>query len=138
MLTISRTGHDRTLNGDANVLFDGYPFLQFANAECHVSQARHQLLPNAGRKIVFLDFSGCKATDLPPAIAEAKRRVSIQPKESALILMNVSDVELARETSQLLNDCSMHNTPYVKASAVVGVEGLICSPACGWPEYSGI
>jgi hypothetical protein len=83
-----------------------------------------QVISHAGKKIVFLDLSGCKAVDLPSALVEAKTLVSTQPKGSALILTNVSGFQLTKETSELMKEFSVHNTPYAKASAVVGVEGL--------------
>jgi len=55
---------------------------------------------------------------------EAKKLIAGQPKESALILTNVTDIQLTSETSKIMKSFTEHNTPYTKASAVIGVEGL--------------
>jgi hypothetical protein len=86
--------------------------------------SRVQIVPHKGKQIVYLDFSGCKVADLLPALEEAKRVIAKQPKESGLILTNVTDTEISKDTSALMKDFTTHNKPYVKASAVVGVEGL--------------
>jgi len=83
-----------------------------------------ELISYSGKKVVYVDLSGSKASELPPKIAEAKRLIASQPRASALILTNVTDVELTSQTSAIMKDFSTHNTPYAKASAVVGVEGL--------------
>jgi len=85
---------------------------------------RVQMVPHKGKQVVYLDLSGLKAGDLHPVVEEAKRLIAGQPKESALILTNVTDVEISKDTSALMKDFTTHNKPYVKASAVIGVEGL--------------
>ncbi len=86
--------------------------------------SRVQLVPHKGKHVVYLDFSGCKVADLLPILAEAKRVIASQPTGSALVLTNVTDTEISRDTSQLMKDFTSHNKPYVKASAIIGVDGL--------------
>ena len=85
---------------------------------------RVQMVAHKGKQIVYLDFSGCKVAELHPIIEEAKRMIASQPKESALVLSNVTDTEISRDTSALMKDFTTHNKPYVKASAIIGVDGL--------------
>ncbi len=85
---------------------------------------RVQVVSHAGKTLIYLDFSDCKVAELPPIIEEAKRMIARQPKESALVLTNVTNTELSKDTSAIMKDFTLHNKPYVKASAVVGVEGL--------------
>ena len=82
------------------------------------------MVSHKGKQVVYLDFSSCKAADLHPIIEEAKRVIASQPRESALILSNVTDTEISKDTSQIMKDFTLHNKPYVKASAIIGVEGL--------------
>ncbi len=86
--------------------------------------SRVQMVMHKGKKLIYLDFSGCKSAELGPIIEEAKRVIASQPKESALILSNVTDVELNKDSSAVMKDFTTHNKPYVKASAIVGVDGL--------------
>jgi hypothetical protein len=55
---------------------------------------------------------------------EAKRLIATRPEKSVRVLTNVIGTELSRTTSQIIKDFATQNKPYVKASAVVGVEGL--------------
>jgi hypothetical protein len=86
--------------------------------------AQVQVILHKGVKIVSLDFSGCKATDLPPIVDEAKKVIASQPLGSALVVTNVTDTEMNKDVSRLMKDLTTHNKPFVKASAVVGVDGL--------------
>ena len=86
--------------------------------------SRVQMVMHKGKKLIYLDFSGCKSAELGPIIVEAKRVIASQPLESALVLSNVIDVELNKDSSAIMKDFTTHNKPYVKASAVIGVEGL--------------
>jgi hypothetical protein len=86
--------------------------------------SRIQFVPHSGKRSLYLDFSGCKTADFMQSIGEAKKLISSQPQGSVLILTNVSDVGLTKETSALMKDFATHNKHFSKASAVVGVEGL--------------
>jgi hypothetical protein len=77
-----------------------------------------------GKELVYLDFSGCTSATLPPLIEEAKRLIAARPEKSVCVLTNVIGTELSRTTSQIIKDFATQNKPYVKASAVIGVEGL--------------
>ena len=87
-----------------------------------MSQA--QLITHKGKRIVYVDLAGCRGPDVPATTDQAKRLIASQPKESALILTDVTNMQLTSETSNIMKEFSEHNTPYTKASAVVGIEGL--------------
>jgi hypothetical protein len=57
-------------------------------------------------------------------MARAKAMVALQPKNSALVLINVKGASFNLSTSNALREFAKTNTPYVKYSAVYGVEGL--------------
>lgn len=85
---------------------------------------RVQFIEHKGKKILHLDFSNCKVAELEATIEEAKQVISGQPPNSLLILTDVTDTEMSRESSRLIKDFTAHNKPYVTTSAVVGVAGL--------------
>ncbi len=85
---------------------------------------RVQFIEHKGKKMLHLDFSECKVAELDATIEEAKQVISGQPSDSLLVLTDVTDTEMSRETSRLIKDFTAHNKPYVTASAVVGVSGL--------------
>jgi hypothetical protein len=78
-----------------------------------------------GKRILLLDYSAM--TD-PVVAMEAIRRsmavVAAQPRDSLLVLTDVSDSRYNAAVLQGLKELAAHNAPYVRASAVVGITGL--------------
>jgi len=85
---------------------------------------RVSIVTHKGKRILYFDLSSCKATDVAAVVAAAKKVVSAEQPGSVLALTNVINTELSKDTSDIVKDFTAHNKPYVKASAVVGVEGL--------------
>ena len=85
---------------------------------------RVQVITSEGKSYVFVDFTRCKVSELAAVAAEANKVIAGYPKGSALVLTDVTEAELNRESSQLFKDYTSRNTPFVRASAVIGVEGL--------------
>ena len=83
---------------------------------------RTRFVEHKGKKILHVDFSGCGSAELAPAIEEAKAAIKNLPPASAFLLTDVTNTEISRTTSAMIKDFSSHNTPYVAASAVVGVQ----------------
>lgn len=83
-----------------------------------------QLITHKGRKIVYVNLSGCQAAEVSTITDEARKLIASQPKESALILTDVTNIQLNSETSHIMKAFSENNTPYTKASAVIRIEGL--------------
>ena len=86
--------------------------------------SRVQFLSHKGKKILYFDLSNCKIAEIAAVITEAKKAVGSQPQGSVLALTNVTETELSKDSSAIIKDFTAHNKPYIKASAVVGVEGL--------------
>jgi hypothetical protein len=86
--------------------------------------SRVQFITHKGKKILYFDLSSCKIAEISAVVAEAKRAVGSQPPGSVLALTNVTETELSKDSSAVIKDFTAHNKPFVKASAVVGVEGL--------------
>lgn len=78
-----------------------------------------------GKRILLLDYSAM--TDPGEAMAAIQRSMAIvaaQPRDSLLVLTDVSDSRYNATVLQGLKELAAHNAPYVKASAVVGITGL--------------
>ena len=86
--------------------------------------SRVQFVTHKGKKILYFDLSSCKTSEIATVVAEAKRAVASQPLASVLALTNVTETELSKDSSAIIKDFTAHNKPYIKASAVIGVEGL--------------
>jgi hypothetical protein len=81
-------------------------------------------ISHKGKKMMYIDASACKAVELTTICEQAKKVIGSEPHGSVLILTNVTNTEISKETSAIIKDLTTFNKPFVKASAVVGVEGL--------------
>jgi hypothetical protein len=104
---------------------DRTPAVPYRRAVTNLPRTR--FIEHKDRKIVLMDFSHIidEATG-EAAIAEAKRFVAAQPRVRNLLTM--VDATGARATAPLieqLRDLAAHNTPWVLAGSVVGVNPIL-------------
>ena len=83
-----------------------------------------KFIQHEGKRILYLDFSCCKAEEVLKTITTAKKVIAKHPERSLLTLTNVTDARFNDEVSQEMKLFTTHNRPYVRAAAVVGVTGL--------------
>jgi hypothetical protein len=81
-------------------------------------------ITHKGVRIAYQDWSNSKPDEILILIEKAKAMVAIQPKNSVLSLINVEGASFNLAISNALRDFAKTNTPYVKFSAVYGVQGL--------------
>jgi hypothetical protein len=83
-------------------------------------------LNHKGKPIVCLDIAGLQSKDKPEfhkLVAQAKRTIRQHPPKSALVITNVINTGFDTEVSGIIKEYAQHNTPYVKASSIVGITG---------------
>jgi hypothetical protein len=78
-----------------------------------------------GTRFLLIDLSNLKTTEVQPVIAEAKRVIAQQPEHSVLTLTDITKMGFDVSVTAAMKEYVAHNTPYVKASAVVGAAGLL-------------
>jgi hypothetical protein len=84
-------------------------------------------LQHKGRNIFCLDVSNLKLSDkteFVQHIQRAKDFIRTQPPKSLLLITNVTNTGFDTEVAAVMGEYASHNTPFVKASAVVGVSGV--------------
>ena len=84
-------------------------------------------LKHKNKTILCLDISNLMVQDKPEInkhVECAKEKIQSHPPKSVLVLTNVTMTRFDREISGIITDYAKHNTPYVKASAIVGLLGL--------------
>jgi len=88
---------------------------------------RTRFIEHQGRQIVLMDFS--HIVDEPLAetvIAEAKRFVAAQPRvRNLLTLVDATGSRCTAPLVEQLRDLAAHNTPWVLAGSVVGVNPIL-------------
>ena len=97
-----------------------------------------QIINYKNHAVVYLDFSYLRSTDeindlIGKAIAEIRRR----PLKSVLTLTNIDGMYFTNTIFSVFSKYVRENSPYVKASAVVGMTGLISIMYNGFVKVTG-
>ena len=83
-----------------------------------------ELIPYKDKSIVMVDISNTTTEQLVSALKDAQAKISKMPANSALILTDATKAAYNSETGAAIKEFAAKNTPFVKASAVVGAEGM--------------
>jgi hypothetical protein len=86
--------------------------------------SRVDIVEYAGKEIVKADLSSLGEGEAVKIMQEAVDVVITLPKNSVLFLIDVQDVSYSRETVVGIKHFSMTTSPYIKATAVIGMDGL--------------
>jgi hypothetical protein len=91
-----------------------------------------------GRSILIEDFSGLRpGGDFLVIIEAAAAIIRSQPPKSVLALVDVSDSTFNADSIVTLKRYTTENEPYVRAAAVVGIEGLLGVALLAVSKFSG-
>lgn len=72
---------------------------------------------------MLIDLSFCQPEEMLGVLPAAKQVIAKMPAKSALLLTDVKGAKCDKSLVEAFKEFTAHNTPYVKASAVVGAEG---------------
>jgi hypothetical protein len=78
------------------------------------------------KTILCMDISGLQSKDKQEfleRVEHAKDIIRKQPPKSLLVITKVNDTGFDSEVANIIKEYAQHNTPYVKASAIVGIAG---------------
>jgi hypothetical protein len=83
-----------------------------------------QIIKHKEKDIVLIDISNGTAIDIVKGLRSAQEEITKYPEKSLLILTNATNAVYNSLTSTTMKDFAEHNTKYVRASAVIGVDGI--------------
>ncbi len=83
-----------------------------------------RFIEHKAKKILMIDFAGCELDEIVSIVQEGKRLIAAEPPKSVLTLTNVTETRNNSAVARVMKDFTAHNKPYVKAGAVVGLDGL--------------
>ena len=87
--------------------------------------ARTQQVIHKGKMIFQMDFSNLKnVQEINGVISESINHIRTKPLASLYCLTNISGLHFSNDIKDLFQNFVKGNKPYVKASAVVGLNGL--------------
>lgn len=81
-------------------------------------------ITHQGKKILLIDFSYSGIDEIRSTIAQAKPLITREPQLSILSLVDTTGSKFDIQISKAIQEFSAHNAPYMKMTALVGVEGL--------------
>ena len=87
--------------------------------------AKVEFIRHKDKDILLIDFSNSDSDQILLVIEEAKKIIASQPRNSLLTLTDVTGAQYNNDVRDAMKAYVAHNTPYVKARAVVGVSGLV-------------
>ena len=85
---------------------------------------RVHFITHKGKEILSIDFSGLSPDEMLQVVDEAKVLIAGREANSVRTLTNVQGAHYNRVVSEALKAYVAHNKPYVRAGAVVGLDGL--------------
>jgi hypothetical protein len=97
-----------------------------------------KLISKNGKSIIYIDFSGLQTKEaIYEQLARAKQTISTQLPKSALTLTNITGMYFNTEIFNAFTKYAKDNDPYVKASAVIGMNGMMQIFYNGFSKISG-
>ena len=85
---------------------------------------RARFITHKDRELYLMDCSNATVEEMNQVIEACERDVRSQPENSVFTLIIAGGSSFSSETVNSLKELARGNTPYVKASAIVGVTGL--------------
>jgi len=85
---------------------------------------RIRFFTHKGKKILFVDFSNCKAGDVEKTSRKVPDSVTTQPLGSVLILTDFAGASFDRDTLLTMKETAVFDKPFVKKSALIGTDSL--------------
>ena len=84
-----------------------------------------KFIEHKGKKILYEDYSESNPDEIVKLLEEAKKIIHAQPEGSVIALVNVKNTKFDRVVTNAMKEFVKSNTPYIKVSAVYGMEGLM-------------
>jgi hypothetical protein len=76
----------------------------------------------SGKMLIEVNLSSCTEDEAIATIKEATTLIKSQARNSVLLFTDVSNTGYNKKVVDAIKDFAVSNTPYVKASAVVGID----------------
>jgi len=83
-----------------------------------------EIVNHKGKRVVTIDVSHSKPDVSLDLIPKAHTHIAEAGPKGALVLTDVTDTFYNKAVSAAIKDFVSNNTPYIKASAVVGAKGV--------------
>ena len=89
-----------------------------------MSQAIIHVMHN-NKSIIVMDYTKCTKAELLNRVQEVMFWIKKQPLNSLLTVTDVSNQHFDNDVIETFKKLAVHNKPYVKAGAIIGITGLV-------------
>jgi len=86
--------------------------------------SRIKTLSHKGCSILFVDYSNIGPADLDDIINEVRPLIDVAAPKSVLMLSDFTNVTYDKEATAKMKEFAQLNTPFIRASAILGITGL--------------
>jgi hypothetical protein len=84
---------------------------------------RVRFITHKGKKVLLVDYSNVtEQSQLVEMIEQREFLVDSEPKNSVLMIINVTGAKFSKEVLTRAKEANVYDLPYVRRSALVGVE----------------
>jgi hypothetical protein len=90
-------------------------------------QERVRFIDHQGKRILLVDLSNCPVKQLENIIRIVPDYVTVEPLGSVLVVTDFTGAQFDREAVRAIKETAVFDKPFVKKSALVGIEGLPAS-----------
>jgi hypothetical protein len=99
---------------------------------------RIQVVQHKGKQVLIQDFTGATpGEEFRATLEAAKTYIASQPPKSILSVFDGTGSRYNVEVLSALKDFAKHNEPYMKASSIVGMKGILSIALMGVARFTG-
>jgi hypothetical protein len=77
-----------------------------------------------GKRVVLVDLAHSQPAQSTAVLPQAHRLIAVAGPKSALVLTDVTNATYNKDVAAAIKEFVSKNTPHIKASAVVGADGV--------------
>jgi hypothetical protein len=85
---------------------------------------RFRFVTHREKEIALIDLSNAMPEEAMAVFDDAARQIASRSRKSVLALTDSTKAFFDRESARALTEFAIKNTPYIKASAVIGADSL--------------
>jgi hypothetical protein len=97
---------------------------------------RIRFIEHRHQRILLVDFSGCTADEVEEIARQVPDYVMAEPLGSVLVLTILTNATFDRDAIRAMKETAVFDKPFVKKSALIGLEDVPISFVDGLKEFS--
>ena len=88
---------------------------------------RIRFIDYRGKKILLVDLSNCPVNQVEEVVRKVPDYITVQPLGSVMVLTDFTGATFDRDAIRAIKETAVFDKPFVRKSALVGIEGMPAS-----------